>query len=73
MTTPSTTMSETSIGALTAALQIAPGGSSGTAGYSGGMLLGAVITTAALAISLLIPRPEDAETPAIVQQKESVR
>ncbi|PZF65516.1 MFS transporter [Curtobacterium sp. MCPF17_047] len=61
--------------AVLPALQIAlgVGGSSGTAGYSGGMLLGAVITTAALATSFLIPRPERAETTAATRQKETVR
>jgi MFS family permease len=52
--------------AVLPALQIAlgTGGSAGTAGYSGGMLLGAVITCAALATSFLIPRPASAETGA---------
>ncbi|MFJ3030118.1 MFS transporter [Curtobacterium sp. NPDC087080] len=52
--------------AVLPALQIAlgTGGSAGTAGYSGGMLLGAVITVAALATSFLIPRPASAETGA---------
>jgi len=50
--------------AVLPALQTAlgTGGSAGTAGYSGGMLLGAVITCAALATSFLIPRPASAET-----------
>ncbi|MFJ6172051.1 MFS transporter [Curtobacterium sp. NPDC092190] len=52
--------------AVLPALQIAlgTGGSAGTAGYSGGMLLGAAITCAALATSFLIPRPASAETGA---------
>lgn len=52
--------------AVLPALQIAlgTGGSAGTAGYSGGMLLGAVISVAALATSFLIPRPASAETGA---------
>ncbi|WP_209442844.1 MFS transporter [Curtobacterium oceanosedimentum] len=52
--------------AVLPALQTAlgTGGSAGTAGYSGGMLLGAVITVAALATSFLIPRPASAETGA---------
>ncbi|WIE75939.1 MFS transporter [Curtobacterium sp. MCSS17_007] len=52
--------------AVLPALQTAlgTGGSAGTAGYSGGMLLGAVITCAALATSFLIPRPASAETGA---------
>ncbi|MCS6574459.1 MFS transporter [Curtobacterium flaccumfaciens pv. flaccumfaciens] len=61
--------------AVLPALQIAlgVGGSAGTAGYSGGMLLGAAITTVALAISFLIPRPESAETTSVAPQKETVR
>jgi len=49
--------------ALLPALQISlsPTGSSSTAGYTGGMLLGAGITVVALAISFLIPRPASAE------------
>ncbi len=52
--------------AVLPALQTAlgTGGSAGTTGYSGGMLLGAVITVAALATSFLIPRPASAETGA---------
>ncbi|KQO61516.1 multidrug ABC transporter [Curtobacterium sp. Leaf261] len=51
------------------ALQVALGATSGsgqatTTGYSGGMLLGAAITIGALAVSFLIPRPSDAETPS---------
>lgn len=61
--------------AVLPALQIAlgTGGSAGTAGYSGGMLLGAAITLAALGTSFLIPRPVTAEAGAPVQQKETVR
>ncbi|WP_310809591.1 hypothetical protein [Curtobacterium poinsettiae] len=61
--------------AVLPALQIAlgVGGSAGTAGYSGGMLLGAAITTVALAVSFLIPRPEGAETASVAPQKETVR
>lgn len=61
--------------AVLPALQVAlgVGGSSDTAGYSGGMLLGAAITIAALAVSFLIPRPADAEATTPVPQKETVR
>ncbi|OLL71251.1 putative transport protein [Pseudonocardia sp. Ae168_Ps1] len=46
------------------AVQVAVGGAdqAGTAGYSAGMLVGAVCTAGALAMSLLIPRPAAAET-----------
>ncbi|WP_051341535.1 MFS transporter [Pseudonocardia spinosispora] len=39
-----------------------PSGSSSSAGYTGGLLLGLVITGCALAVSYLIPRPAAAET-----------
>ncbi|MFP5020580.1 uridine transporter UriT [Pseudonocardia phyllosphaerae] len=45
------------------AAQIAFGGSDhSAAGYTGGMITGAVLTAAALGVSLLIPRPSAAET-----------
>jgi MFS family permease len=48
--------------AVLPALQIAVGGTgSGVAGYSAGMVLGAVVTAAALATSFLVPRPAGAE------------
>jgi MFS family permease len=50
--------------ALQVALGAGAGGSASTAGYSGGMLLGAGFTAVALLVSFLIPRPESAETGA---------
>lgn len=48
--------------ALLPAIQIASGATGhSTTGYSAGMILGAVITAAALAVSFLIPRPASAE------------
>jgi MFS family permease len=49
--------------ALQVALGAGANGSTSTAGYSGGMLLGAGFTVVALLVSFLIPRPASAETP----------
>ena len=52
--------------ALLPALQVATGApASSTMGYSAGMLLGAVITAVAFAVSFLIPRPAAAEIGAV--------
>ncbi|CAM5387939.1 uridine transporter UriT [Leifsonia shinshuensis] len=51
--------------ALLPAIQIAAGATGhSTTGYSAGMVLGAVITAAAFAVSFLIPRPVSAEVAA---------
>lgn len=57
------------------AVQVAVGGADGasTAGYSAGMLVGAVCTAGALAMSLLIPRPATAETGTESREREDVR
>jgi MFS family permease len=45
-------------------LALSPSGSASRTGYAGGLLLGLVITAAALAASYLIPRPASAEVTA---------
>ncbi|MEJ8279783.1 MFS transporter [Pseudonocardia spirodelae] len=58
------------------AVQVAVGGEAqaGTAGYTAGMLVGAVCTAGALALSLLIPRPAAAETgPAAARDLQDAR